>query len=444
MRIAAVSDIHFGDPMCALVANEELNKEKFDALMSAIGTVDYFVLLGDVLDFSIQSCDKAYASAKVFFDAAAATNQIKNYVYVPGNHDYALWNAVEHNVNVASRIINGKPPRRFKYTVPGVLDDRAGALKFVMPDVGRSGGGETNPYGTFFLSEFFKKPTFVAYPNLYLVTNQNESFLFTHGQYFEAAWAFTGERAMQIADGEEGLVEDDGGIWIAAGPGNELIKIPELKDFVAMNYPINEFLSSGIGMAGNLTTIVRSVQRSFKDAANDEERKRLKRYFKNIHYKFLNPLIQELTSEYKGAAKFIFDAEIDCLEKKLAEMAKNSGDADARSPGWTASNRTQRRMINYLNMCSLERERIRTSGKLDINVDVPAPNRLIFGHTHSPIKFDAAACKLATEGGHTVYYSNAGSFLYDKNKNGGIIFKGAEAMIYDSDSTPRFFSKTIF
>lgn len=443
MRIAAISDAHFGDPMCALSADGELNKKRFDALMTAAGSVDYFVLLGDIFDFSIQSADKAYAEAKIFFDAAAETNQIKNYVYVPGNHDYALWSAVENHVNIASRIADGKAPRGFKYTVPGVLDDRAGALKFVMPDVGRSSGDDANPYkDSFFLSKFFKRPAFVAYPNLYLVTNRNEAFLFTHGQYFDTTWAFTGERALQISDGCEGL--DDSGVWAADESCGRLEKIQELKDFVAMNYPINEFLSSGIGTAGCLTTIIRSVQRCYKDAADDEARKRLENYLRNIHYKFLNPLLQELTDNYKGAAKFIFDAEIDCLEKKLIDMAENSDDGGARSSRWGASDKVKIRMINYLKMCSLERERMRTSKTVDINVDVPSPSHLIFGHTHAPVKFGTPGCKLILEGGYEVDCSNAGSFLYDKNKDGKTFFKNAEAMIYDSDCNPGFFSETIY
>ena len=88
MRIAIVSDTHFGDPMSTLVVFGKNGKPvigpKYKAFKQAAGNDnDYLVLLGDILDFSIASYEEVYESAKVFFLQIQTDQIAKEIIYVP-------------------------------------------------------------------------------------------------------------------------------------------------------------------------------------------------------------------------------------------------------------------------------------------------------------------------------------------------------------------------
>jgi predicted phosphodiesterase len=54
----------------------------------AIGKVDYLVLLGDIVDFSVASYREAYRQARCFFRRLQDDGLAEEIVYVPGNHDF--------------------------------------------------------------------------------------------------------------------------------------------------------------------------------------------------------------------------------------------------------------------------------------------------------------------------------------------------------------------
>ena len=105
MRLAVISDTHFGDALGTLVTNGDADSSPrlgpaYPALKRAVGRVDYLILLGDILDFSVASYEKAYKQARVFFKAVQEDGMARQMVYVPGNHDFDIWHTVEHQVNV--------------------------------------------------------------------------------------------------------------------------------------------------------------------------------------------------------------------------------------------------------------------------------------------------------------------------------------------------------
>lgn len=59
------------------------------ALRDAVGSVDYLVLLGDIIDLSVASYEDAYRDARAFFAALQRDGLAREVVYVPGNHDFA-------------------------------------------------------------------------------------------------------------------------------------------------------------------------------------------------------------------------------------------------------------------------------------------------------------------------------------------------------------------
>jgi hypothetical protein len=186
------------------------------------------------------SYEQAYRAAKPIFERMAADGTLKRsgdqpaarIVYVPGNHDYDVWNQVEYEVNIIRRMHQGGPPRSFRWTVPGVFDFRRGTAHatFALPQVGRRSG--SFEYGGLFLDKLTVRagqdpstagfPFFVAYPNLYLLTD-DFSAVITHGQYLEGYWALLGEVAPLIA-------------------GSDLhVSSPlEIRDIVALNLPLSQ------------------------------------------------------------------------------------------------------------------------------------------------------------------------------------------------------------
>ena len=73
MRLAIISDTHFGDNNCTLVKNDTKGQRivkgpKYNEFRDATGIGnDYLVLAGDIFDFSIASYEKSYAYARNFF-----------------------------------------------------------------------------------------------------------------------------------------------------------------------------------------------------------------------------------------------------------------------------------------------------------------------------------------------------------------------------------------
>src|SRR5574338_583931 len=144
MKLAIISDAHLGDPLCTLVESKNnlfTAGPKYAEFKEAAGTGnDYLILLGDILDFSVTSYENAYAAGKAFFSMLGKDKIAEQIIYVPGNHDYDIWGIVEYEANIIYQIKNGKLPRRFRSSVPGILDDRANSANpgFTLPGVGRS------------------------------------------------------------------------------------------------------------------------------------------------------------------------------------------------------------------------------------------------------------------------------------------------------------------
>jgi UDP-2,3-diacylglucosamine pyrophosphatase LpxH len=280
MRVAVLSDTHFGDPLCTLVSsgpreNEPAIGPAYEPLARAVGKVDYLVLLGDILDFSVASYADAYRQARCFFRRLAQDRLAREIIYVPGNHDFDVWHTVEHQVNVINRLRQGQLPRAFKRSVPGVIDDRRASQKFILPDVvpHRDREEPEAHYGNLFFDDITREAsngrltgrrlTFnFAYPNLHLVTDAGESLLLTHGHYFEAFWLAAAEWTARLALDD---LELEG----------ETIS---LREMVGINLPLHQLACTGVGQARPLSEIARTIQREVFQGKTDT----LEKYFERL------------------------------------------------------------------------------------------------------------------------------------------------------------------
>lgn len=414
MRVAIVSDTHFGDPLSTLVTTNPRDASPsigpaYEPLVAAMGRVDLLVLLGDIIDFSVASYEEGYRQARCFFSRLAEDGLAGEIVYVPGNHDYDVWHTVEHQVNVINRLQQGQLPRAFKRSVPGVIDDRRLHDKFLLPDVApkRDRIDQGAHYGNLFFDAITgsgragPKLTFnFAYPNLYLVTDEGESLLLTHGHYFEAFWSVA-------AEWTESLALDD----LELGDGLELT----LREIVGINLPLNQLACTGIGQAEPLSHLARRVRNEVSAGRTDS----VEKYF------------DRLANVVGRSPSFGFARRAGL--RALVRLAKRalvgplSKLEHARYSAEFLSRRSVReRFRRYYGYTLAEIERLRREYRLDI----PPPRHVVFGHTHQPIPWNAE--ELVDEiDGRPIRFCNTGGWILKEDKS-SLDFVGAEVLLYES------------
>ncbi|MDP8256113.1 MAG: metallophosphoesterase [Candidatus Alcyoniella australis] len=396
MRTAIISDLHFGDPECSLVGNHSI----YSDLDKALGAdLDYLVLLGDVLDFSISSYQQTYSKAHEFFDRLCQDRPQLNIVYIPGNHDADIWHLLEHEINVVKPVAKGENPRKFRFSVPGVLDLRstrnASRPAFVLPHVNPSlplDDPDKYKYGDVFLKGLVGKcnKLLVAFPNLYLVTDER-CLLITHGQYFDAYWSLLGQIGPKIAP--QGKV------------GEGLPTPLSLSDFVAVNFPLNQLACSGIGQAEPLTDVVRFVQRAVKD----HDSKEIDKYLKCVDRIVLDPQFGFAPYDPREWAT---DIGIWYGKRKLRKALSSYG--NPRDDNLFLQNeKVLKRIDDYWQMSLGE-----IKGLAGPDFKLPEPNTLLFGHTHVPILWENRE-EVSLPGGRKITAANTGGWLRkcDDNEN---------------------------
>lgn len=401
MKVAIISDTHFGDPQCALIVYKKNTKgRKFDDFKASAGVGnDFLVLLGDVFDFSIATYDEAYGEAKTFFQLVKDEGIAKKIIYVPGNHDFDFWHSVEYEVNIINQIKSGAPPRQFRWSVPGILDLRTNQGNFQLHGVAKQANGE---YGGLFLDNITGGagpfPFYVAYPNLYIVTD-NEVVLCTHGHYLEGYWAFMGELAIGVADDEM---------------PNDVMGQLNIKEMVAVNNPLNQLACSGIGQSGPLREVALRVQKEAKAGNVSTIEKFIEKGDKYA---------DSLTDYgWYDPREWAADA-INGVVKKVAlwGLDKMKNVKTARyTESFLKDKSVQARFNRYFNSSADEWDNIKKT------LPAPLPNieSVVFGHTHEPIGPGEQPLKMKFLR-QTVTISNTGGWL-DEPVNGGFAFCGAE------------------
>jgi UDP-2,3-diacylglucosamine pyrophosphatase LpxH len=415
MRIAIVSDTHFGDPMCTLVTRSKTNKilpgTKYEDFKKAAGTDnDFLILLGDIFDFSISSYQEAYEHAKIFFFQIQRDHIAKEIILVPGNHDADLWHIAEHETNIINQIRNGQMPRPFHLSLPGFLDDRKGSPSrgFTLPGVRAKTGQKGPKYGGLYLDnitvtiqneEKVGKPTLFnfCYPNIYMVTG-NESVLITHGHYFDTYWVL----------------------------GSEDVKVGEafdLHEMVGINFPLSQLACSGVSQAGPLTKVVRQLQRDVKE----RDLKRAKKYLDRLKHEIDKMTRFPWSRQYlEWLTGVISDRIKNIVQKSIVTIGETRYDEE-----FVHTKKVQERFMNFYSSSLLEIEQL----NMKYGYDIPPPRYVIFGHTHHPIPWKAPkapkAKVLLDVGVKSTTLFNTGGWL---NKKGDDLleFVGAEVFTYST------------
>lgn len=369
MKLAVVSDLHFGDPESTLVVREGPHVfrlgpgfERLRAQLAPLGTLDYLVLLGDVFDFSVASWALAYQAAIPFLRAVADLKLAKEIIYLPGNHDFSAWNHTMHQANVIDAVTQHQVPRD-RWSVPAVIDSRMPGQGIWLSGVTRQPAAPH--YGGLFLDKLGDIRFYVAYPNLYIVDKAGSTTLVTHGHYFEGYWAITSRLGPQIFGNA---------LQYASRTG-----VGSIEELVAVNFPLNELSSSGTGQAGPLSPVIRGIQLEQREGKHE----RMQSYIKNAR------ALMDQSTEFKGLGNWLKELATDTILNVVSgQLVKFLAKASTAAPSPARYNEaffqnpeTRDNIRLFLDACMLELETILERDKLP----VPFPSRVLFGHTHVPI-----------------------------------------------------------
>ena len=420
MKIAITSDTHFGDETSQLASLGPKGKPilgpKYEQFRSACGTYnDYLIMLGDIIDVAIEDYRDAYSIAQRFFRQVAADNITQTILYVPGNHDYDIWHTVEYQTNIINRVKDKKNKRdisMFKMSVPAVLDDRQKHHKYeiFLGNVTRRPAPQT-PYGGLFLDALVDDALqfYVAFPNVYFITDSEECILMTHGQYFQLFWSLLSEWAPSI-------LKDD-----------LKIEYPPLmiKNLAHLNFPLSQLASSGVGQAGPLSEVIRDIQYDFKDydSAN------IMKYVNNLENRLKK---DTFTFKWYKPAHWLIKIGLYWAKKGLKNWIEKMPPLPPRKDSdWEYKPATHQIMTHYYRSSSAEINILNRESGLDIPLQ---PKKVIFGHSHRPIGLnepERLILKPLDQSDFQVPMFNTGGWLIEE-RSGEKKFNGIEIITYET------------
>lgn len=415
MRLALISDTHFGDPLCTLVRSSATGKPiagpRYKDFLRATGKGnDYLILVGDILDFAIQSYSKAYEAARAFFTMVQNDGVARQMVYVPGNHDGDIWHIVEHQVNIIHQIERKRLPREFRMSLPGVIDARSSRSRkrLILPGVSERRVRGRLGYGGLFLdaltSATGKATRFnFTYPNLYFASDQG-GVLITHGHYLEPYWALASEWAPELFEAE--------------------LRVHDpmlLREMVAINFPLNQLACSGTGQAGPLTPVIYGIQADV--AARNLEA--------------LEPTLERAERALLG--RFFRTKGMDLRRWVASSIARSLRKRLLRSLGNMESSRYNAKFMESAAVrARFETFFARSCGEIDelnqaYGLELPHPAAVVFGHTHQPVPWGAEeAALLKTPSGARVRLFNSGGWVERVRPDGAQEFCGAEVFRFET------------
>ncbi|MCX6580902.1 MAG: metallophosphoesterase [Candidatus Aminicenantes bacterium] len=438
MRIAIISDIHLGDPMSVMAARKgdpvngpiELGvgykefKEKVEKKFKkkVIGKsgdywLDHLVLLGDILDFSISSYENSYAVGKRFFQQLKDDGIADQIIYMPGNHDCDLWHTVEYQVNVINKVEKGELPKPFRMSVTGIIEGRKDMEKtenaFTLFKVTPRKNNEPHMYGGLFLDKITNPTTCFnfAYPNLYLVTD-SDTILITHGQYLDMYWSVLGKWVFKVINGDLDLKDPNG---------------LNLKEMVGINFPLNQLACSGVGQAAPLTEVIQNLEHD----VNNKNVKNITKYLKNLWAELKKVVLFKHFIVWLilrcPLAKWWLKSEI---IESVGKMTSSRYDEE-----FLEHQEVRDRFVEFYNSSIAEIDEINQAKVY--KKDIPAPTKMIFGHTHEPISWGdpkAPAIILAQLPNEKQPFRmyNSGGWLNKIGKDGKLEFCGAEIFFYET------------
>ncbi|MBP7902210.1 MAG: hypothetical protein KA015_05285 [Spirochaetes bacterium] len=322
-------------------------------------------------------------------------------MYIPGNHDYNIWDTIEYQSNVINQISSNQNVRPFKMSVPLLIDDRKGkneSDRIKLAGINKRSSDE--PYGGMFLDDLIPDnkpgtpgyvPFIIAFPNVYLFTDSESVFL-THGQYLESYWSMTAEVYRIIKD----------------------IKTTfSMKDYVAINFPLCQLGSTGVGQAGPLTATVLEVEKDVSSGKCVLVRKYI--------LEMLDYLVPHKLPKFIG--KIIFNAIADAIIKRLRGVRNSDYISDLITK---KDPETIKKFNEYIDSSVEELRLLENRSEMDSISSLPGT--FLFGHTHVPV--NSSDNKSYNYKGKSIKLLNSGGWLGVHGKTE--VATGGEIFVYET------------
>ncbi len=363
-KAVVISDLHLG-------VNESLfytqNQNRFLETMtwltkelSELGEIDELIFLGDLFDLSLSPYDILYADAKKFFERIAILKNVKEIVFIPGNHDHHLW--VEHveKDQIVGNIKNGKTPNENDYF-------------FRLVDSKYPQANDPNVYENDILLNYFI-PASVSNPPVLSMKYANhlrqigeKLYLFNHGHFLEDAFT----------------------------PLQFLFEAVALEDLETFNLLWLEAFDYHLGHSGRLSDKVREI---YHDCIINKNRDEFD--------KFIKDTLAYLKTK-TGLGKFWIWAIKKVLNKIISKKMESKDNVDLgqesamRFKG--CSDKLKKKIEWYIKNYIINRYRT-TNPRFGKNI--PFPFTFVFGHTHdyfsTQITIDNNKYDIFNTGGWTV------------------------------------------
>jgi predicted phosphodiesterase len=402
MKIAIISDVHLGDGKCKLVKEDKATKihkvtQTYTTLRDAIkkftgaAPLDFFVLNGDTLDFSISGFKDSCKIARPFFKEIEKDKLTKEIVFIPGNHDKHIWDAVEWETNIIRRLKAHDEPRVFRRFQPGLIDYAQGNL--YLPGVTMLKGPRR--YGTLFLEGLFDEdkvlPINIVYPNLFIKTS-TDTYLITHGHMLELAWVLLSELLAGLS---------------------RISENPDLAQLEEYNIPLTSMICTGVGQGGAVSEHFYEIQQEVKKNRTT----------------ILEETLQNVTTKLEKLIELPWYAEIfdgtllKLFKKAVLGVAKDVEDSRYDEEFFKRKS-VKKRFLRFYEASSNQAKELK----------IVPPWKIIFGHTHYPFPFNKPfeitkndLPQLTIE---KLCLYNAGGWLKEEEAP-----KGAEVFFFDDNGT---------
>lgn len=347
MTIAIISDTHIGDPSSRLVDSDGLFSQSMPAYQSLKNGIQqftdmkplkYFVLCGDIMDFSINAIDDSITKARAFFKQISEDKLAENVIYIPGNHDKQVWDGLQWDTSIIGNLSNYRPPDQFARIQPAWIT-ATGAIK--LEGINPNGEGK---FGDIFLKGLFDKsednPTIIlAYPNLY-IEKKDETIIVTHGHLFETAWVLLSD----LLHGVSELPDNIG-----------------LREFEEWNIPITSMICTGVGSGGDVSELFYKIERGAYEKKSGLLSSTLDKVLPRIKDEF------ELHSWYTKIIPY-------GLIKKIIIDAASQAENPRSYEKYLDDDKKAEHFRIFFKATKEELKRF----------DLPNSNTIIFGHTHHP------------------------------------------------------------
>ena len=382
MNILVLSDLHLGFPQSRLTVpyEDSTTYDKFieNTIFSKVKdtlklneSIDYLILCGDIMDFSLNTYADSYKEASKFFRSVARSKNgkyplFRNIIYIPGNHDHNIWELVQYERYYIRRLKNGYLPSKFRYIQSGILNVQSSELYIPEVDL------KNNSYGNLdTLLGLFKPfcendhdlispiPINIVYPNLYIKTS-NDNILLTHGHFFFTPWVLVTE----IFPKTLGINPD----------------LMSLKDLEEINSPLIKLFWDSLGQSGKLTD-------SIKDIYNDIPRhlsEKLKLAIDEIDLYLDTEVFNYSKIDPREWATDIFT---NFLKRWLVDIMM-IGEAYKNDDNCMSIGKVRNLITKYIDYSNRDYE-------YNNSCDNQELTKIIFGHTHVPMfnyKFNEITC----------------------------------------------------